>query len=274
MESKNSHSLLLAMRSTFPVNVYNYLCHMSTNLVIDIGNHSTKVYFYTNGNIVRQKNIPGHDWAKIKLAIENESYQASIISSVVEIDSELTSVLRKKSACIVFDASTPIPLKIKYTSPSTLGPDRLAASTAGWQLSGGGNVLTIVAGTCITYNLVDASGTFLGGSIAPGIHMRLRAMNEFTGKLPLVSIEGEHPLVGHSTETSIRSGVYHGVVNETKSMIESYKAEIPELKIVVSGGDGSFLAEALKNGIFARPELVAEGLNTILNYNVANRLIR
>ena len=87
-------------------------------------------------------------------------------------------------------------------------------------------------------------------------------------------MEGDRPLIGNSTETSIRSGALHGAILEVKGMIAEYSTIYSDLKIVVSGGDGSFLAEALKNGIFARPELVAEGLNTILNYNVANRLIR
>jgi type III pantothenate kinase len=247
---------------------------MSSNLVIDIGNHSTKVYVFSEGKIHRQKNIPGQDWSKIIAATESENFSASIVSSVVHIDPELTSVLRKKALCVVFDGTTSTPLKIKYTTAETLGPDRIAAALAGWQLSGGGNVLVIVAGTCITYNFVDESGSFLGGAISPGIHMRLQAMHEFTGKLPLVKMEGDRPLIGNSTETSIRSGALHGAILEVKGMIAEYSTIYSDLKIVVSGGDGSFLAEALKNGIFARPELVAEGLNTILNYNVANRLIR
>jgi len=87
----------------------------------------------------------------------------------------------------------------------------------------------------------------------------------------MVSAEGEYPLIGNSTETSMRSGARNGMIQETKGMIEACKTQYPALKVIVSGGDGGFLAEALKNGIFARPDLVAEGLNTILNYNVANR---
>ena len=215
------------------------------------------------------------DYKKNLLRFVNaHNYDRSILSSVDTSDADLESVLQEKNSLLVFYATVATPLKLNYSTPGSLGPDRIAASLAGWQLSGGGNVLVVVAGSCITYNIIDFNGTFLGGAIAPGIHMRLEALNHFTGKLPLVAMKGEYPLTGQSTETSIRSGVLNGVINETKGMIEAYKMEFPSLKIVVSGGDGAFLAEALKNGIFARPELVAEGLNTILNYNVVNRLIR
>lgn len=247
---------------------------MTSNLVIDIGNHSAKLYVFHDGKIVRQKTIAGNDWINLKLAIANENFDASIISSVVATDETVLNDLKQRGAMLLFTATSATPLKMKYATPGSLGSDRLAAALSGWQLFGGGNVLVIVAGTCITYNLVDATGSFLGGAITPGIHMRLQSMHEMTGKLPLVSFEGEHPLLGTSTETAIRSGALNGAIAETKGMIESYSALFPDLKVVVSGGDGSFLAEALKNGIFARPELVAEGLNTILNYNVANRLIR
>jgi type III pantothenate kinase len=150
----------------------------------------------------------------------------------------------------------------------------MAAALAGWQRYEGHNVLVVVAGTCITYNIVEADGSFAGGAISPGLHMRLEAMHTFTGKLPQVKLRGDSPLLGTTTETSLRSGAVNGAVAELKGMIAAYSEQYPSLKTVISGGDGRFLAEALKNGIFARPELVAEGLNTILNYNVSNRLTR
>ncbi|HTF04111.1 MAG TPA: type III pantothenate kinase [Bacteroidia bacterium] len=244
---------------------------MRGNLVIDIGNHSMKAYVFVDSKITQHETYEGHDWRLLEPFIAAASYDACIVSTVVRLDVAFTAFLARCEIIIFLSASTPMPMKLEYVTRETLGPDRLAAALGGWQLSGEGNVLVIVAGTCITYNLIDSSGTFRGGAISPGLHMRLRAMHEFTGKLPMVSAEGEYPLIGNSTETSMRSGARNGMIQETKGMIEACKTQYPALKVIVSGGDGGFLAEALKNGIFARPDLVAEGLNTILNYNVANR---
>ena len=189
-----------------------------------------------------------------------------------ESDDQLIAALHPAKKLIRFGYKTPVPIKLSYATPETLGPDRIAAALAGWQLSGGGNVLTIVAGTCITYNVVETNGHFTGGAISPGLNMRLEAMHHFTGKLPLVRMKGDFPLTANTTESSLRSGALNGAVREVAGMIASYKSLYPEMKIVISGGDGAFLAEALKNGIFARPDLVAEGLNTILEYNVSDHV--
>lgn len=206
--------------------------------------------------------------------VNEQQVECAILCSVQATDAELLNALSKIKTFIHFTYKIPTPLKLSYATPETLGPDRIAASLAAWQLSGGGSVLTVVAGTCITYNIVEANGAFVGGAISPGLNMRLKAMHEFTGKLPLVRMKGDFPLTANTTETSLRSGALNGAVREVSGMIASYGALYPSMKTVISGGDGAFLAEALKNGIFARPELVAEGLNTILNYNVANRLAR
>jgi type III pantothenate kinase len=245
-----------------------------TNLVIDRGNTTTKVYIFSEGKIVSNTAFSAEQEQQLVEYVQSKECDAAILCSVQSNDAALTSVMKEKKIFIPFTYNTPTPLKLSYATPESLGPDRIAAALAGWQLSGGGNVLVVVAGTCITYNVVEANGTFVGGAISPGLKMRLQAMHHFTGKLPMVSMKGDFPLTANTTESSLRSGALNGAVRELSGMIASYGAFYSQLKTVISGGDGGFLAEALKNGIFARPELVAEGLNTILNYNVANRLAK
>lgn len=244
------------------------------NLVVDRGNHLTKVYVFSGEKIVNHAAFTNEQENELHSFIQQSDADAAILCSVQASDEKLVTELKRKKIFILFTHKTATPLKISYATPETLGPDRIAAALAGWQLSGGGNVLTVVAGTCITYNIVEASGTFAGGAISPGFNMRLKAMHEFTGKLPLVRMKGDFPLTANTTESSVRSGALNGAVREVAGMMASYGSLYPSLKTVISGGDGVFLAEALKNGIFARPELTAEGLNTILNYNVSNGLAR
>lgn len=244
------------------------------NLVIDRGNHTTKAYLFSEDKMVSSVAFTQEQESELLKYVGEQNAEQAILCSVQANDDQLLNELKKKKIFVHFTHKTPTPLKLSYATPETLGPDRIAASLAAWQLSGGGSVLTVVAGTCITYNVVEANGSFVGGAISPGLNMRLKAMHEFTGKLPLVRMKGDFPLTANTTESSLRSGALNGAVREVGGMISSYGALYPSLKTVISGGDGTFLAEALKNGIFARPELVAEGLNTILNYNVANHLAR
>ena len=129
------------------------------------------------------------------------------------------------------------------------------------------NILIIDAGTAITYDLLLKQGVFTGGNIAPGIRMRLKALNHFTGKLPLVEKIGDFPLMGTDTETAIRAGVIQGVLFEMDGYIRELKAIYPDLLVFLTGGDAFLLAEKLKTPIFVDKNIVLKGLNRILYYN-------
>ena len=95
-------------------------------------------------------------------------------------------------------------------------------------------------------------------------------MHTFTEKLPLLSPKKTNGLIGNSTEDSMHSGVVNGVIAEIIGIIDAYKLEYEKLTPILTGGDTYFLAKRLKNGIFATPNFLLEGLNTILTYNSKN----
>jgi len=108
----------------------------------------------------------------------------------------------------------------------------------------------------------------MGGSISPGLNMRLLALEHYTEKLPFIKYDkNKLMLVGNTTETSIISGVYNGVKNEVNGIIKEYISQYKALKIVVTGGDINLFDLEPKNRIFADKFLVLKGLNEILNYN-------
>ena len=93
-------------------------------------------------------------------------------------------------------------------------------------------------------------------------------MHQFTGKLPLVTLIDDVDLTGRTTEESMQSGAIFGVISEIDSFINSYKEKNKDLTVVLTGGDVNFLAKRLKNSIFANPNFLLDGLNTILLYNL------
>jgi type III pantothenate kinase len=170
---------------------------------------------------------------------------------------------------------TPLPIRINYKTPETLGNDRRALAVAGATLYPGRPVLVIDLGTCITYDLVDAEGTYLGGAISPGLQMRLRAMHHFTSALPLVSLppaaaekQAKELVPGPSTEASLRQGALEGWRGEIGHFREAYRAQYPGMVTVVTGGDVDRLAHLPKSSIFARPKFLLSGLKSILDYNI------
>jgi type III pantothenate kinase len=126
----------------------------------------------------------------------------------------------------------------------------------------------IGAGTCITYDFADQGG-YYGGAISPGITMRFRALNHYTARLPYVDWAAHQDrayeeLTGADSESAILSGVLNGILHEIDGTIEQYRARYSGLRVAVTGGDMAFLVKNLKNDIFARPDMVLEGLNYIL----------
>src|SRR5690606_9013208 len=103
------------------------------------------------------------------------------------------------------------------------------------------NNLVISVGTAITYNVLMNNRAFRGGNITPGIPMRLKALHEFTDRLPLVDMKGDTTLLGYDTESSIRSGVINGVAFEVNGFIEAYKEQYKDINVFLTGGDASVL---------------------------------
>lgn len=238
------------------------------NLIIDIGNSSTKIALVKGNELVtaqRQETISFDYLSKI---LTDYPVEKSIVSIVGEYDEEIFSRLRKKIPVLHFSSTTPIPIKNCYTTPNTLGADRLAAAVAANGMYPNNNVLSIDSGTAITYDFVNKEGEYLGGAISPGITTRFRALHQFTAKLPEVRISESFTLLGTTTQESILSGVLNGVTNEVDGYINSLREIYPDLKVIFTGGDAFFFEKNLKNSIFVLPNLVILGLNRILNYNV------
>ena len=102
-----------------------------------------------------------------------------------------------------------------------------------------------------------------------GLDMRLRALHEYTSKLPLVQAECDAPLPGRDTPSSILSGVLYGIAFEIDGYIERLRMEHPSLSAFLTGGSTFYFADKLKNAIFANENLILIGLNRILHYNNA-----
>jgi type III pantothenate kinase len=242
------------------------------NLAVDIGNTDIKTYLIKEGTIV--KIDTGN---KVKSILSSYPVQNAIISSVVADHKSLINILKKQSNLFILSSSLPLPIKIKYRSPKTLGNDRIAAAAAAFKLLPKKNVLVIDAGTCIKYDFINAKGEYQGGSISPGLLMRYKALNDYTAKLPLIKPRFIKDFTGHSTEESILTGVQHGITNEISGFVALYSKKFKDLQIVLTGGDSGFIQKLLNNGfaaglnfpIFAVPNLTGIGLNEILEYNLS-----
>ena len=212
--------------------------------------------------------------AQVREVVRRWQPQHLIVASVTEdaaLEVEELRDLIPGEILLFSPATTAIPLRNAYATPQTLGADRLAAAVGAAGLRPGQPTLIVDAGTALKVDLVTADGTYHGGSIGPGLSMRLRALHSFTGRLPLLTLpaaDATIPLVGDSTTGSILSGVVNGTVAEIMGFVAQYQQRYPGLGVLLTGGDAAFLAARLPARIFVVPELVLLGLNRTLAYHV------
>ena len=236
------------------------------NLVIDYGNSAAKVGIFDHQNLMEKQVVQSEEALKnFFTTCEPENI---IVSSVKTNAGVVASWVKVKGRKFILDKDLPMPVKNLYKTPETLGVDRLAGVCGAQQIFPFQNCLVIDAGTCITYDFVDKDGAYYGGGISPGLRMRFQAMHTLTARLTLVELADEVNLIGDSTETSLQSGTIHGAVAEIEGIIQRYQSQFAGLKVILCGGDTLFFENKLKASIFASPELVLVGLNSILNYNV------
>ena len=241
------------------------------NLTIDIGNSFIKTLVFEDTVPVYRNVSETLTSIHIKRLLNKFPIKNSMLSSVVEVKKPILNALNKLPHLKKLTASTSIPVKNLYETPTTLGKDRLANAIAGAFLFPGKNVLIIDVGTCIKYDFINSKKEYLGGSISPGLQMRFKSLHQFTGKLPLVKESKITELTGRSTVKAIQTGVIIGICEEMKGFIHRYKSKYKSLQIILTGGDANHFAEDLKLSIFAAEDLVNIGLNEIIRYNVAKR---
>jgi len=246
------------------------------NLVLDYGNTLVKIALFRKDSILDLHTFEAMSLVQLKNLLDEmqlkynqpESIKYAIISSVIHYPEEIKTYLSGIFDFWELNSNLQLPIQICYSTPETLGNDRIALAVAASGLYPDEDLLVIDAGTCITYDFIDKNKNYYGGGISPGISMRYKALHTFTDKLPLVTEKNEAELIGNSTIGAIQSGVINGTLAEVDGIIDRYKNKVQGIKIILTGGDIIYFDKKLKNNIFANSNLVLKGLNMILNYNV------
>src|SRR5208282_2226850 len=131
-------------------------------------------------------------------------------------------------------------------------------------------VIVVDYGTGTTFDVVNKAGDYFGGAILPGLGISVRALHEFTAKIPLVKFEKVNFAIGRTTEEAVRSGVYHGAIGTTKELLLSIRKELgAKAPAIATGG---FCEVFRQTGLFQRiePDLTLKGIAAIWRGNHAN----
>ena len=210
-------------------------------LLLDFGNTRVKAAVSGEGGL-RGIYCGPADAELLSEAVREIETDGGMWCSVHQLDTALQQWMTGLGLSALTPA-TPVPLRNGYSSPSTLGMDRLAAAVGAWSIKPGHDLLVIDAGTAVTCDFVSADGEYKGGNIAPGIGLRLKS------------------------ETAVRSGVINGLRYELAGFISDLEVKYPSLLVFLTGGDAEIFDIKAKSSIFAVPDLVLRGLARIVEFN-------
>jgi type III pantothenate kinase len=129
-------------------------------------------------------------------------------------------------------------IAVDVDEPHSLGADR-ALNTIAAHAKYEGDLIVIDFGTATTFDVVDFTGAYKGGIIAPGINLSLDALVGNTAKLPRIAIEAPHgdSVIGRNTEDQMLIGVFWGYVAMMEGLIARLRAEIGRpAKVIATGG--------------------------------------
>lgn len=247
-------------------------------LTADIGNTSITLGLFDNDALVEEyrlasdKDLSLEEYeVLLKSLFKEYKIDGCIISSVVE---ELTKKFKKavdnvfKLDSLVLTTKINTGVKICLDNPKEAGADRIA-NAAGAYVLYNYPVIVIDFGTATTFDIVNDKGEFVGGIIAPGVNLQVKALNKFTSKLPRIEITPSSAAIGYNTNDAILSGILRGTAAMIDGLVEQCEKELGQKAVIVAtGGYSGLISTYLKRQFdFINPTLTLEGLRYLYQIN-------
>ncbi len=232
--------------------------------IVDAGNTRIKVGIFQNGEIEKVTFFTLAEKPAFDHFILHEMISSIAVSSV--LNSTDDALFFNNHSVFLLHNQLTMPFVSKYQSAATIGMDRLANIAAVFMANPKKPCVAMDLGTCIKFDFIDENGDYQGGSISPGLQMRYKALQTFTGNLPLLDPE-KAGYLGNTTQDSMHAGVIHGMQGELNHFIDSYSKDYQGLTFFVTGGDVNFFEFPSKSNIFALENLTLKGLFYIYKLN-------
>jgi len=247
-------------------------------LTIDVGNTSTNLGIFDKDKLIKKLRISSdrknnaNDYDKVFEEIKNEfEISDCIIASVVDeltnsVKSAADKVFSTNSINVTPDINTGNALKMPYKKG--MGADRIV--NAYWaSVNCQKPVIVVDMGTATTLDIINKNGEFTGGVIAAGVKMQLKALHDFTSKLPEFEPDKSEFAMGTDTKSAIMSGVIRGSAYAIDGLIKKCEEELGEkATIIATGGYCKLLSEYTERKFdLINPDLTLDGLRLLYELN-------
>lgn len=180
--------------------------------------------------------------------LKPEDIDAAIVANVVPAASYDLRMLCQRyfgvRPLVVGDPEVELGIEIKVNNPEEVGADRLV-NAVGAQERYAVPLIIIDFGTATTFDVVDDTGAYAGGVIAPGINLSLEALHTAAAQLPRVAVSRPEKVIGKGTVSAMQSGIYYGYVGLIEGLVARMKTELKaDAKVIATGGLAPLFNEA------------------------------
>ena len=247
---------------------------MKRILTIDQGNTAAKAVVFDGDTVVETLRFDSFGVEQAAALLARTDPYGVAYCAVGHMDARLAeSLARMAPRVMICSSRTPVPMRIDYATPHTLGIDRVCAALGACTLYPEETMLVADAGTALTLDIAAPGPSFLGGTISAGAAMRLRALNAYTHRLPLVeptpSPEAD-PQFGTDTASALRIGALRGAAAEIADAARRARRAFGATRLLLTGGEATALYPYIDSPELtpeSQPNLVALGLKSIFIYN-------
>ena len=160
-----------------------------------------------------------------------------------------------------------LPVSPRVDFGTTVGPDRLVNTVAGFDRYGG-DIIVVDFGTATTFDVVDTDGAYIGGVIAPGVNLSLEALHASAAALPHVDVTMPEKAIGTNTVACIQSGVFWGYIGLVEGIVRQIRMERDRpMKVIATGGLAELFSQGFDLFDSVDYDLTMHGLKLINDYN-------
>ena len=251
-------------------------------LAIDVGNTNTVFAVYDDNNLLVEWRCATeasrtadeyYVWLSslIETQVQKISISRVVISSVVpQVIFNLTELGKKYFdflPLIIGKANCKLPVDVRVDEGANVGADRIVNTVAAFDRYGG-NLIVVDFGTATTFDVVDNDGAYIGGVIAPGVNLSVKALHEAAAALPNIDVAQPKISIGTNTIACMKSGIFWGYVGLVKEICSRIKMEHGyPMEVIGTGGLAQLFSRGEKIFDVVDGELTTHGLFVIDKFN-------